>query len=82
MSEHILNGKRGSACTHDIIPLTSLKGSKQTRRKTHRHFNNAIVVLFGTFLLLGILIWNPKIAIWIAEAAETEFVGATPPQLP
>ena len=82
MSEHILNGKRGSEWTHDIIPLTPLKGSKQTHRKTHRHFINAIVVLFGTFLLLGILIWNPKIAILIAEAAETEFVGVTPPQLP
>ena len=68
--------------THDFIPPTSLKGSKQNHRKTHRHFINAIVVLFGSFLLLGSLIWNPKIAIWIAEAAQTEFVAATPPQLP
>ena len=68
--------------SHDIIPLTSLKRSKRTQRGIHRHLIAAIVAVFGAFLLLGILIWNPKIAIWIAEAAQTEFVGATPPQLP
>jgi hypothetical protein len=68
--------------SHEIIPLTSLKGSKQIHRKTHRHFINAIFVLFGALLLLGILIWNPKIGIWIAEAAQSEFVGTNPPQLP
>jgi hypothetical protein len=68
--------------THDFIQPTSPKGSKQTYRKTQRYFINAIVVLFGAFMLLGILIWNPKIGIWIAEAAQAEFVAATPPQLP
>jgi hypothetical protein len=68
--------------THDIIPLTSLKGPKQNHRKTYWHFINAIVILFGTFLLLGILISIPKIPIWIAQAAQAEFVGETSPQTP
>ena len=65
--------------SHDIIPLTSLEKSKQTQRKSRRHLTSAIAVLFGTFLLLGIPTWNPRIAVWIAEAAQAEFVGAAPP---
>jgi hypothetical protein len=60
----------------------SLKRPKQSHRRSHRYLISATAVLFGTFLLLGIPIWNPRIAVWIAEAAQAEFVGATPAGAP
>jgi hypothetical protein len=57
------------------IPMTSINVSRQADRKTQRKLIIAIVVLFGTFVLLGVPIWNPKISIWMAEAVQAEFVG-------
>ena len=57
---------------------TSLRDLDRTYRRTYRRLITGIMIIYGTGLLLGVLLTvsHPKIATWISRAADAEFAGA------
>jgi hypothetical protein len=63
---------------------TSMKELDRTYRRTYRRVITGALVIYGTSLLvvLSLLFGNPKIATWISDAAQAEFVAASAPPAP
>jgi hypothetical protein len=63
---------------------TSLKELDRAYRRTYRRLITGVVIVYGTGLLLGVLLTlgHPKVASWISQAAQAEFAGALEPSAP
>jgi hypothetical protein len=62
----------------------SLKELDRTYRRTYRRLITGVMMIYATGLLLGVLLTlgHPKVATWISQAAQAEFVGAQDPLAP
>jgi hypothetical protein len=62
----------------------SMKELDTTYRRIYRRLMTGIFIVCATSLLLALslLIGSPKVAIWVSEAAQAEFVGANAPSVP
>lgn len=62
----------------------SMKELDQVYRRTYRRLIIGVFILYGVSLLmvLSLLVSNPKVSTWIAEAVQSEFVGASAPPAP
>ena len=60
---------------------TSLQELDRTYRRTYRRLITGVIIIYGTGLLLGVLLTlgHPKVATWVSQAAEAEFAGALQP---
>ena len=57
---------------------TTLKELERTYRRTYRNLIAGVVIIYGTGLLLVVLLTlgHPKVATWISQAAQAEHAGA------